>query len=179
MFPLTVFSDHHPPGTFALHCAGAGQWADKYIYDVVSLAGPMLGVPKGVSSVLSGEMKDTADMPAAFTLLRERFLSRSTTREMLRSFLSGGSLLPVGTCKCFTDNRNKLTDAWYVSCCPCPVPLPAQRQAAIESGGPLSESTPPLDQRVTPTTKPQQPPPLTPLSAQRVSPQPQAQDNTK
>ncbi|RYG43330.1 hypothetical protein EON68_00570, partial [archaeon] len=47
-------------------CAYA-SWTDKYVHSLASVAGPFLGAPKAVAAVLSGEMRDSAEMPAAFT----------------------------------------------------------------------------------------------------------------
>ena len=37
-------------------------WVDEHVHSLVSIAAPFLGTPKGVSALLSGEAKDTAEM---------------------------------------------------------------------------------------------------------------------
>lgn len=39
---------------------GGSKWTDTYVAVYVDIAGPMLGIPKTVPSLLSGEMRDTA-----------------------------------------------------------------------------------------------------------------------
>eukprot|EP01012_Entosiphon_sulcatum_P016559 TRINITY_DN21482_c0_g1_i2.p1 TRINITY_DN21482_c0_g1~~TRINITY_DN21482_c0_g1_i2.p1 ORF type:complete len:418 (-),score=58.94 TRINITY_DN21482_c0_g1_i2:651-1883(-) len=43
---------------------GGQSWVDHHIHSFVNIAGPLLGVPKAVSALLSGEMKDTAQLGA-------------------------------------------------------------------------------------------------------------------
>ena len=38
-------------------------WMSRYIEAVVEIAGATLGVPKAVSALLSGEVRDTAQLP--------------------------------------------------------------------------------------------------------------------
>ncbi|CAB9525721.1 Phospholipid:diacylglycerol acyltransferase [Seminavis robusta] len=38
---------------------GGDDWVERYIHAYVDLAGPLLGIPKAASALLSGEMKDT------------------------------------------------------------------------------------------------------------------------
>jgi hypothetical protein len=40
----------------------SSEWVDKYIESWVNIAGPMLGVPKALASLSSGEMRDTAQL---------------------------------------------------------------------------------------------------------------------
>ena len=39
---------------------GGKRWTDRHVATYVDIAGPMLGIPKTVPSLLSGEMRDTA-----------------------------------------------------------------------------------------------------------------------
>lgn len=38
---------------------GGPEWIENHIHAFINLAGPMLGLPKAASALLSGEMKDT------------------------------------------------------------------------------------------------------------------------
>jgi hypothetical protein len=73
-----------------------GEWVDKYIQSWVNIAGPMLGVPKALASLSSGEMRDTAQLGALETYVMENFFSRRQRAEMLRSWGSIASMLPKG-----------------------------------------------------------------------------------
>lgn len=46
----------------------------------------MLGVPKAMSALLSGEMRDTVEINAAGVYLLERFFSRSERAKLFRSW---------------------------------------------------------------------------------------------
>ena len=56
----------------------------------------MLGAAKGVSAVLSGEMKDTAQLNTFAVYALERFFSRQERAEILRAMPGISSMLPKG-----------------------------------------------------------------------------------
>lgn len=76
-------------------CAHA-SWTDKYIESYLNLAGPLLGAPKVLPAIYSGEMKDTAMLPPAFNLIKETFISRVSLRDTFRTFWSMLGMLPMG-----------------------------------------------------------------------------------
>jgi hypothetical protein len=82
------------------YCAGCRckyeSWTDKYVEAFLDVAGPLLGLPKALAAVVSGEMHDTAEMPAIFSILKETVLSRNDLRDTFRSFGSMASMLPLG-----------------------------------------------------------------------------------
>jgi phospholipid:diacylglycerol acyltransferase len=41
---------------------GGSNWCNKHIHGFINIAGSLLGVPKAVSAILSGEFKDTAQL---------------------------------------------------------------------------------------------------------------------
>jgi phospholipid:diacylglycerol acyltransferase len=59
----------------------------------------MLGTPKAVSALLSGEMKDTAQLNAFALYGLEKFYSKKERATILRSFPGLASMLPKGTKK--------------------------------------------------------------------------------
>jgi phospholipid:diacylglycerol acyltransferase len=59
----------------------------------------MLGTPKAVSALLSGEMKDTAQLNAFAVYGLEKFYSKKERATILRSFPGLASMLPKGTTK--------------------------------------------------------------------------------
>lgn len=82
----------------ALGGAGTpGDWTARHIEAQVHLGGAHLGVPKAVSALLSGEMKDTAEMSAWLAGLRQRaLLSNLELTGLFRGFHSVASMFPKG-----------------------------------------------------------------------------------
>jgi phospholipid:diacylglycerol acyltransferase len=56
----------------------------------------MLGTPKAVAGLLSGEMKDTAQLNAFAVYGLEKFYSKKERAAILRSFPGIASMLPKG-----------------------------------------------------------------------------------
>lgn len=71
-------------------------WLDSHMHRFVNVGGPLLGVPKSVSSFLSGEMRDTAQMNRLATYIVDMFLSRQERAQLFRSWLGSASMLPKG-----------------------------------------------------------------------------------
>ncbi|KAJ3279917.1 hypothetical protein HK104_001068, partial [Borealophlyctis nickersoniae] len=76
---------------------GGVGWAEKYLAGWVNIGGPMLGLPKTIASMVSGEMRDTAQLNAFGAYILEHFFSRNERAELFRSwggipsmFLYGG-----------------------------------------------------------------------------------------
>ena len=83
---------------------GGKSWTDRHVAAYVDIAGPMLGIPKTVPSLLSGEMRDTAILGQLEGLLGlgvnplDRFVS-GTLGTVAATFRTWGSLwamLPRG-----------------------------------------------------------------------------------
>lgn len=60
------------------------------------IAGTMLGVPKAMSALLSGEMRDVVELNAAAVYLIEKFFSRSERAKLFRSWAGSASMMPKG-----------------------------------------------------------------------------------
>jgi phospholipid:diacylglycerol acyltransferase len=75
---------------------GGSDWVNKHIYAFVDISGSMLGAPKAVPALLSGEMKDTVQLNALAVYGLEKFFSRRERLDMLRSFGGVASMLPKG-----------------------------------------------------------------------------------
>ncbi|KAF2001411.1 phospholipid:diacylglycerol acyltransferas-like protein [Amniculicola lignicola CBS 123094] len=75
---------------------GGKDWVDTYIDSWINISGCMLGAAKGMPAVLSGEMKDTAQLNAFSVYGLEKFLSRSERAEMFRAMPGISSMLPLG-----------------------------------------------------------------------------------
>ena len=74
---------------------GGANWVDQHIHAFVNLAGTHLGVPKALSSLLSGEMSDTVLMnPMAMAV--EQFFGRKLRQELWSTWGSIWSMFPKG-----------------------------------------------------------------------------------
>ncbi|KAI8819358.1 Phospholipid:diacylglycerol acyltransferase [Fimicolochytrium jonesii] len=72
------------------------EWNAKYLAGWINIAGTLLGVPKAAATLLSGEMRDTAQLNAAATSLLDYFFSREQRVKLFRSWGGMASMLPYG-----------------------------------------------------------------------------------
>ncbi|MCJ1450675.1 hypothetical protein MMC28_001008 [Mycoblastus sanguinarius] len=75
--------------------AGPG-WVDKYVGSWINVSGSLLGALKGLPAVLSGEMKDTAQLNAFAVYGLEKFLGKDERCEIFRTMPGVSSMLPKG-----------------------------------------------------------------------------------
>jgi len=76
---------------------GGPSWVEDHIDSFVMIGAPHLGVPKAVSALMSGEMRDTAEMANWMTYLRRQaLLSNLDMAGLLRGFRSLPAMLPKG-----------------------------------------------------------------------------------
>ncbi|KAF4121542.1 phospholipid:diacylglycerol acyltransferase [Geosmithia morbida] len=75
---------------------GGPDWVETYIDSWVNISGCMLGAVKDLTAVLSGEMRDTAQLNAAAIYGLEKFLSRQERAELFRAMPGISSMLPMG-----------------------------------------------------------------------------------
>ncbi|GAA6053369.1 hypothetical protein JCM3770_004134 [Rhodotorula araucariae] len=75
---------------------GGPDWVEKHVSDWVNVAGTLLGVPKAMSALLSGEMRDTVEINQAAVYLLERFFSRSERAKLFRSWAGAASMMLKG-----------------------------------------------------------------------------------
>ena len=78
------------------HGAGGRSWVNDHVESWINISGCMLGAAKGVPAVLSGEMKDTAQLNAFAVYGLEKFLSREERAEIFRAMPGISSMLPKG-----------------------------------------------------------------------------------
>ncbi|KAI9090481.1 Lecithin:cholesterol/phospholipid:diacylglycerol acyltransferase, partial [Phlyctochytrium arcticum] len=72
-------------------------WCAQYLQGWVNIAGTLLGVPKSVASMLSGEMKDTAQLNGIQAFALENYLMPKAQRARLfRSWGGIASMIPYG-----------------------------------------------------------------------------------
>ena len=75
---------------------GEKDWVERHIHSFVNIAGPVLGVPKAVTALLSGEMKDTAAIMGTMGAMMERIFGRNNRKEMWKTWGSLWAMLPKG-----------------------------------------------------------------------------------
>lgn len=75
---------------------GGSSWVEDHIDSWINISGCMLGALKGMPAVLSGEMKDTAQLNQFAVYGLEQFLSRSERAEIFRAMPGISSMLPMG-----------------------------------------------------------------------------------
>ncbi|KAJ4346356.1 phospholipid:diacylglycerol acyltransferase [Didymosphaeria variabile] len=78
------------------HGNGGPGWVEANIDSWINISGCMLGALKGLPAVLSGEMKDTAQLNAFAVYGLEKFLSRHERAELFRAMPGISSMLPLG-----------------------------------------------------------------------------------
>ena len=74
---------------------GGEEWVETYIESFISLAGPLLGMPKAISALLSGEMKDT-NILNTFASILESLFGRKKRHELFSSWASLWGMIPKG-----------------------------------------------------------------------------------
>ncbi|KAL6898770.1 LACT domain-containing protein [Trichoderma evansii] len=75
---------------------GGGDWVDRHVDSWINISGCMLGAVKGLTAVLSGEMRDTAQLNALAIYGLEKFLSKDERAELFRAMPGISSMLPLG-----------------------------------------------------------------------------------
>lgn len=75
---------------------GGKSWVNDNIQAYVDISGSMLGTPKAITALLSGEMRDTVDLNALAVYGLEKFFSRKERSDMLKSFGGIPSMIPKG-----------------------------------------------------------------------------------
>ena len=78
------------------HGKGGPKWVNDHVDSWINISGCMLGAAKGLPAVLSGEMKDTAQLNAFAVYGLEKFLSREERAELFRAMPGISSMLPKG-----------------------------------------------------------------------------------
>lgn len=75
---------------------GGDDWTERHIASFVNIAGPMIGVPKCLTAMLSGETRDTMSLGSFGAYLLEKFFSRRERASLMRTWGGGSSMLPKG-----------------------------------------------------------------------------------
>ncbi|WFD32802.1 phospholipid:diacylglycerol acyltransferase [Malassezia sp. CBS 17886] len=72
------------------------EWVDTHIEAIVNIAGPMLGVPKAMGTLMTGEMRESVDVPLLLSRMLERFFSAAERTALFRSWAGAASMLMKG-----------------------------------------------------------------------------------
>ena len=75
---------------------GGRDWVENHVHAFVNIAGPMLGVPKAIPALLSGELGDTAAMFPQLGDLLEKYFGRRWRRNLWMTWGSLFGMLPRG-----------------------------------------------------------------------------------
>ncbi|KAL8711047.1 MAG: hypothetical protein Q9220_004428 [cf. Caloplaca sp. 1 TL-2023] len=78
------------------HGGGGPNWVETFVDSWINISGSMLGALKGYPAVLSGEMKDTAQLNAFAVYGLERFLAKHERVELFRAMPGASAMLPYG-----------------------------------------------------------------------------------
>lgn len=75
---------------------GGDDWVERHVDAWINVSGCMLGAVKDVTAILSGEMRDTAQLNAFAVYGLEKFLSKEERAELFRAMPGISSMLPIG-----------------------------------------------------------------------------------
>ncbi|KAI1804621.1 LACT-domain-containing protein [Daldinia bambusicola] len=75
---------------------GGDDWVEKHVEAWINISGCMLGAVKDVTAILSGEMRDTAQLNAFAVYGLEKFLSKDERAEIFRAMPGISAMLPLG-----------------------------------------------------------------------------------
>ncbi|KIH89121.1 hypothetical protein SPBR_07521 [Sporothrix brasiliensis 5110] len=75
---------------------GGDDWVEKYVDSWINVSGCMLGAVKDLTAVLSGEMRDTAQLNSFAVYGLEKFLSKEERADIFRAMPGISSMLPMG-----------------------------------------------------------------------------------
>lgn len=75
---------------------GGDDWVERHIDSWINISGCMLGAVKDLTALLSGEMRDTAQLNAFAIYGLEKFLSKEERAEIFRAMPGISSMLPIG-----------------------------------------------------------------------------------
>ncbi|CCG81812.1 Putative uncharacterized protein [Taphrina deformans PYCC 5710] len=89
---------------------GGKDWVNQHIHTWINVSGSMLGTPKTVAALVSGEMKDTAQLSAFSVYGLETFFSKKERAQILRTMPGIASMLPKGHNKIWGDNNGAPDD---------------------------------------------------------------------
>lgn len=75
---------------------GGSSWCNDHLAGFINISGSLLGTPKAIPALISGEMKDTVQLNQMAVYGLEKFFSKKERVEMLRTFGGIPSMFPKG-----------------------------------------------------------------------------------
>jgi phospholipid:diacylglycerol acyltransferase len=75
---------------------GGEDWVERHVGSWINISGCMLGALKDVTAILSGEMRDTAQLNAFAIYGLEKFLGKEERAQIFRAMPGISSMLPIG-----------------------------------------------------------------------------------
>lgn len=75
---------------------GTSNWINTHIEAFVNIGGPLLGAPKSVSTILSGETRDTAQLGTLESYLLDLLLNKQERLSLFRTWMGGFAIFPKG-----------------------------------------------------------------------------------
>jgi len=75
---------------------GGSDWVEKHLESYVNIAGALLGVPKAVAALMSGEMKDTSILLGPAGDIAEQLFGRKLRKDMFATWGALWAMLPKG-----------------------------------------------------------------------------------
>lgn len=90
---------------------GGESWVEDHIDSWINISGCMLGAVKDLTAVLSGEMRDTAQLNAFAIYGLEKFLAKEERAEIFRAMPGISSMLPIGGSAVWGDLNGAPDDA--------------------------------------------------------------------
>ncbi|KAI1458547.1 LACT-domain-containing protein [Annulohypoxylon moriforme] len=75
---------------------GGDDWVERHVEAWINISGCMLGAVKDVTAILSGEMRDTAQLNSFAVYGLEKFLNKDERAEIFRAMPGISAMLPIG-----------------------------------------------------------------------------------
>lgn len=75
---------------------GGPNWCNDYLGGFINISGSLLGTPKTIPALISGEMKDTVQLNYLAVYGLEKFFSKKERVDMIRTFGGVPSMMPKG-----------------------------------------------------------------------------------
>jgi phospholipid:diacylglycerol acyltransferase len=72
------------------------EWVEEHIAGIVHIGGTLLGLPKAIGSILTGEVRNSAELPDLARILVDSMVNRTTVMRILRTYGSIPAMLPLG-----------------------------------------------------------------------------------
>lgn len=75
---------------------GGDDWVETHVEAWINISGCMLGAVKDIAAVMSGEMRDTAQLNSFAVYGLDKFLNKDERAEIFRAMPGISSMLPIG-----------------------------------------------------------------------------------